>query len=215
MKVANLMFNCSSLGDLMSKGKGSEPFGKTCKSAMLASVAQHLYNKRKVIHNKYLEKGIICEDESINMLSDLHDTTFFKNENKYCNGLIKGIPDIIHLNSVRDVKTCWDLITFLEKAITPIEKAYYWQLQGYMMLTNKNIAYLDYCLVNTPHELLGYYENPENHNFDNMTTEEKVFTITVERNDDDIEKIADRVDLCRSWIENHFWERLQKRGDDS
>src|SRR5690606_29721418 len=70
------------------------------------------------------------------------------------NDFIKGTPDVILTDKVVDIKTSWDIWTFLKVDETSANKAYLYQLLGYMWLTDTKKADLVYCLVDTPDDIM-------------------------------------------------------------
>jgi len=105
--------------------------------------------------SRYVEKGIIMEDESIFFINQVLGTNYSKNYTYYDGGEITGTPDIITDDMVIDIKNSFDLETHL-KNITQDElpKQYYYQLQSYMALTGKDKAKILYLLMPTPEHLL-------------------------------------------------------------
>jgi hypothetical protein len=53
-----------------------------------------------------------------------------------------------------DIKCSFNLGTFPMWDIEITNKMYYWQMQSYMMLTNKETSELVYVLTNTPFEIV-------------------------------------------------------------
>jgi hypothetical protein len=122
-------------------------------------------------------------------------------------------------SEVIDIKNSWDAGTF-PLFDENINSDYYWQLQGYMNLTKKQKAKLIYCLMDTPIHLIEkeakYYsisqgfEELEVHIYDqffknmtyaNVPANLKIKVYEIDRNDNDIKKIKDRVIECRNYIE--------------
>ncbi len=101
-----------------------------------------------------MDKGNECEEDSITALSRVTKRLFKKNDVRLTNEWITGEPDLFIGNSINDAeetidtKTSWSLHTFLRAKHKPLEKAYYWQGQCYMMLTGAKKHTDAYCLVN-------------------------------------------------------------------
>ncbi|AMR34185.1 hypothetical protein A0256_23395 [Mucilaginibacter sp. PAMC 26640] len=122
---------------------------------------EKLYDRRKNFANKYLEKGISCEEESIKYAADsLGWGDVSKNEEWFSNEWMEGTPDIIafwdNAPTVIDMKNVWDCFTlplFDDVIPTP---AYETQLQVYMHLVTEeygiefNNAILTYALMDAP-----------------------------------------------------------------
>jgi len=112
------------------------------------------------ITNKFIEKGLMVEEDGITVYSRVKKKFFKKNETHLKNLFIMGTPDLYEGNSIHeatavpDIKCSWDLYTFRRTFVKKLNQLYYWQLQGYMWLTGALNAPLAYCLVNTPEPLI-------------------------------------------------------------
>lgn len=221
-----ILFNCSSLGHLMTDPKAkSETLSETTKTHLIDVFIRYKYNRKELITSKYMEKGLMVEEDSMTLYSRFRKQFYVKNDKLLKDDFIKGIPDIITEKTIIDLKSCWDIFTFFRTKQKPIDKMYYWQLQGYMSLTGKENARLVYCLISTPQELiedeirkLQYKHLSEadylkaknqiefNSIFDDIPDNEKVFEIEVIRNNDDIERLQNRIIECRQFID----EKLNK-----
>jgi hypothetical protein len=218
----------SSVGYLM-----TEPQSKADKEAgLLSKTAQkHLldvyiaekYGRRKDIQTKQMKKGIEVEQDSIDLLSMYLKMPFSKNDQRFNNDFITGFPDIIDNDRIIDIKSSYDLWTFIGNIPDKLDGLYYWQMQSYMWLTNTKSAIIAYCLVNTPESIIEqekYYmlkkmdvateENPEyvkeamkiefNMSFDDISIEERVLMFKVGRNEDDILRIQQKVERAREFL---------------
>lgn len=117
------------------------------------------YNRKKTLQNKYLDKGIRVENDSIELKAELDGSLYFKNEERISNDYLNGEPDI-RIGKLIDIKSNYDIYTFNKAELT---SDYEWQLKGYMFLEQtsdnellnvKNEAELCYCLVNSKIEQL-------------------------------------------------------------
>jgi hypothetical protein len=218
----------SSVGYLM-----TEPQSKADKEAgLLSKTAQkHLldvyiaekYGRKKDIQTKQMKKGIEVEQESIDLLSMYLKMPFNKNEQRFTNDFISGSPDIIDNDRIIDIKSSYDLWTFIGNIPDKLDNLYYWQMQSYMWLTGTKSAVIAYCLVNTPENIIEqekYYllkkmdvateENPEyakeamkiefNMSFDDIAMEERILMFHVSRNEDDILRIQQKVEKAREFL---------------
>jgi hypothetical protein len=148
---------------------------------------------------------------------------FSKNDQRFTNDFITGFPDIIDNDRIIDIKSSYDLWTFIGNIPDKLDSLYYWQMQSYMWLTNTKSAVIAYCLVNTPESIIEqekYYmlkkmdvateENPEyvkeamkiefNMSFDDISIEERVLMFKVGRNEDDILRIQQKVERAREFL---------------
>jgi hypothetical protein len=197
---------------------------KTCTSYLLEWYIEQSTGRRKEISSKYLSKGIAVEGDAIVQIA-LQDEAFHtKNEKNYRNDWFTGTPDIIADNKVIDIKSSWDIFTFTNAKINPIDEGYYYQLQVYMDLLGMDNAELIYCLMNTPdsvyeselrkaewstgvHKPLSDAELTQfklNHTFDDLPYESRFVRFYFERDQEVIDKIKSRVEQCRGFIETNF-----------
>lgn len=107
------------------------------------------WGRKRLVFNKYLEKGIMVEEDALDLLSKIDDDYYVKNEQRFKNDYLEGTPDNIEedKDSGLDTKSNYDWVTFRKADITPL---YSWQLKGYGFLTGIKNWKLCYCLVNTP-----------------------------------------------------------------
>lgn len=136
--------------DARKKGELSE----TTKSLCYQIIARDI-GALKQWTSRYIEKGIIMEDDSIMFVNKVLGTNYSKNYTSFDGGAITGTPDIITDDTIIDIKNSFDIETHL-KNITQDElpKQYYYQLQSYMALTNKDKAKVLYVLMPTPDYLI-------------------------------------------------------------
>lgn len=226
----NYKFHPSSLGLIMTESRTKEPLGETCKDHLMECYVREVYGREKDITNKYIEKGLLAEEDSITLYSTVTKTFYLKNKEQISNDYFIGTPDlykgesILNATEVIDIKTSWDIFTFHQVLSKPIKKNYYWQLQAYMDLTGATVAKLVYCLVNTPFHLIEDEKkkalwkmgviDPEtdekylkvcemiekNSIFDDIPEQKRYIEFEIARNDEDIEKAQDRVELCREFL---------------
>jgi len=228
MQWENTHIRSSSVGYLM-----TEPVTKADKEAgLLSKTAQkHLldvyiaekYGRKKDIQTKQMKKGIEVEQESIELLSMYLKMPFSKNDQRFTNDYITGFPDIIDNDRIIDIKSSYDLWTFIGNIPDKLDSLYYWQMQSYMWLTGATSAVIAYCLVNTPESIIEqekYYllkkmdviseESPEyvkeamkiefNMSFDDISINERVLMFNVKRNEDDILRIQQKVEKAREFL---------------
>ncbi len=227
-----ILFRCSGLGEIMNT---KDEIIEGTKTAITKVIAKHL-GREDDIYSKYMDKGTTVEEDSITLYSKVSRKMFRKNEERLTNDYISGTPDIYLGESIEkadhviDIKSSWDLFTFLKAKTQDVKKNYYWQLQGYMALTGAKSATLAYCLVNTPDHLIydekrklaykmGLIDEMEspvfieackqielNTTFDDIPEKQRVFTYSVERNEADIARLYMQVERCRTYIKENFAE---------
>jgi hypothetical protein len=190
-------FRCSQLGRLMTNDRSGKSMGKTSISYLEELVKSDIFGRQKEFDSKYTKKGIWLEDEAIDTTIRVLGLEFaIKNQQNLSNDFITGTPDLILENEIVDVKCSWDCWTFPMFENELPNKDYYWQMQGYMALTEKQSARVVYLLLNTPAELNYNIED----DYSNVPIEKRIKSFTVERNDADIELIYTRVQECRNYI---------------
>jgi hypothetical protein len=201
----------------------------TCKSYLVQAYVLSKYGRVMEVKTKQMVKGTISEEEAIDMFSVLEKRPYSKNTERIKNSWLSGTPDlfsgdhVLNSDEIIDIKSCWDIFTFLKNVQEPDNDLYYWQIQGYLALTGAKIGTIAYCLVNTPDSIVegekwnllkrmdvATEEDPTfkkefeilkaNRIFDDIPMSERLLTYSVERNDEDIDKIYRRVELCREFL---------------
>jgi len=226
------------ISELDSK-KNDIVLSETCKTYLIQSYVLSKYQREKEVSTKQMEKGTVVEEDSIDLLSRVEKTMYRKNESKLTNEFISGTPDlfdtdsenIIGCNEIIDIKSSWDLFSFLSNVNEPMNSNYYWQLQGYMALTGAKIGTIAYCLVSTPQNLIEsekykllrsmdvVSEEDPNYKiaaaklehykvFDDISINERLLTISVKRSQEDIDKMYNKILKCREFLsefeQNHL-----------
>ena len=104
--------------------------------------------------NKYTQKGIISELDSLKLINQVTGKVLFKNEKTFENRFLAGTPDII-VGRLIDIKSSWSIFSFNGVEEQHAYNTYYYQLLGYMWLLNRRVASVIFCLVNTPEEIMN------------------------------------------------------------
>ena len=205
----------SAAGQIM----GQRGLGKTGENYVKDWLKEQIYGRRKEIKSKYLDKGNICEDNSLDFIADKLDYgVLVKNEQMFENEYFVGTPDVILNDHLIDVKNSWDAFTFplFDDEINP---AYYAQGQVYMALTGKEKYKLIYVLSDTPQNLIereaywycknnGYDDLDDDvladftkkMTYDGIDDSLKIKVFEFEYDQAFINKLAERVDECREII---------------
>lgn len=165
MNWKDYKFRCSALGKLTTNPQGvKDPdkvdhwskLSETTKTYLLECYIREVYGRDKEILNKYIEKGLQVEEDSITLYSRTTKTFFKKNEERLSNDYITGTPDLFTGSSIQeaetiiDIKSSWDIHTFFETISKPLNKNYVAQINGYCALSGAKTGKLVYCLVDTP-----------------------------------------------------------------
>jgi len=178
-----------------SRTKGA--LSETAKSYIKSIAKQDYFGYDVELNNKYVTKGIQCEDHSIALLNDVLFTNYEKNEVRKSTDILTGEADIYTPELIIDIKTSWSFETF---PATPEDiniKDYEYQLRGYMYLYGVDKAALCYCMVDTPSELIGY-ENEQLHRVGNAPSESLVTMLTIDR---DLELEQKMLETCKQAID--------------
>ena len=186
MEKQNLLVRCSELHKIMTKSRSkTNPLSETTKSYVMEKAKESFYGIRPVISNKYTEKGIMNEPLGIQMVNQVRFMDFRKNENRKTIEWLTGECDIEGDERIIDIKCSWSFDTFpafQEEADKAVKKAGYdWQMRGYMMLYDKNLAEVVYCLTSTPKSLLTSFDVPELHDVEHIAIEDRMTSVKVER----------------------------------
>lgn len=176
--------------------------------------------------------GILKEPYSIDLISRIYNKKLYRNKQTIKNDRLLGIIDAWDSEDWRDsdcvheIKTTSDICKFLIRKRYPLSKQTFLQMQGYMALTDKNIAEVNFCLVDHSEStiteqktaLLKYlcsdgfatsrfheeWVKMENKlRFAEVPDRERIFTCIVERNDEIIDRIYKKVDDCRKWLNDY------------
>lgn len=202
--------------------KDNPELSEGCKTYLEMWLKEKVYNRQKEITSKHMEKGLVVEDNSLDFVAkQLGIALLIKNEKHYEDDFMTGTPDAVQKDFVIDVKNSWSPFTFPLFAADVPENAYYLQAQIYMHLTGKSKYKLIYTLMDTPEYLIEREAKSYSYNngYGDLTQEMlddfikkmtykdipdtlKYKPFTIERNDEVIKEIQERVLECRKYIEN-------------
>lgn len=203
-----MRLRCSSLDSIMTNGRSKTGLSATAQGVITDMVNSELYNTPLFISNKYLSKGIECEDDSIELFNNVFFKSLVKNTERITNDFITGECDLLDGDTVIDIKTSWNLKTFAKQRNDTT--CYEWQLRGYMWLYDKDKACTAHCLVDTPKDLCKY-EN-DVHEFSHIAQPDRVIIGNVIERDQALEQqIIDKYELCLTY-RNELIEQFKKNG---
>ncbi len=229
----NIKFRASSWGNLLTepRTKGEGALSITCQKELLKIYSQEVYGRKKDITTKQMDKGIQVEDESIKLFSKVEGDIYFKNEEKLENEWFCGHPDIfkgesiINCDQLFDIKSSWELDSYLPKLLEAPDKGYVAQLNCYYSLTGAKSGGIVYCLVSAPlnilesekksllwkmnviSELSPEYVKASDEleklmTFEDIDYRERVIKIPVDRDEELIQKMKDKVPVLRQWLQD-------------
>lgn len=161
-----------------------------------------------------MSKGVFVENLSIEMLNRLDGTNYSKNEKKLDNEYLVGIPDIVDYENkiVIDIKSSWNIESFMNNLNKELDWDYWWQVQGYMALLGFEKAEVDFCLVSTPEHILEplilklagdvYSADYVRRKLtvDDIAEPERRLRFVVDRDEDAIQRIYKRLRKCREYL---------------
>jgi hypothetical protein len=224
MDTKQFKARCSSLGKIFTNPRSkAESISETTKTYLEEWMVEQKFGIRKDIASRYLEKGLQMEDTAIQEYANLFKVDAVKNDEWFENDYITGTPDIILDNKIVDIKCSFSAFTFPMFDTELKNKAYEYQLQGYMYLTGKTEAEIAYFLLNSPEsvilgeakkilytEALGQEwldiiveEVREAHSYDDIDIKDRCKIFKVERDDTIISEIKNRVENCRDYVKQY------------
>jgi hypothetical protein len=176
----------SSLGKLMTtpKSKG-ENLSQGAKTYIRQVAKQDFFGYRVELDNKYINKGKDQEQDSIDLLNAVRFTNYKKNDVRIEDEYMTGECDILIDDRVIDVKTSWNLETWPATSSEAHDNEYEWQGRAYLMLYEREIFELIFCMVTTKDEFLNQWEQIDLHRVDHIAPEKRITSVIYER---DLEK---------------------------
>jgi hypothetical protein len=213
---------CSAIGKIMTDPRSkSEALSETTKTYCKQWLTERVYDRRIEVTSKQMDKGTTMEGAAIDFAANIVEpgALWFKNEEKFSDAYMAGTPDVLTETHVYDIKCPWSFATFpMFEAELP-SKDYYWQLQGYMALTGRQSAAILYVLTDAPEHILNdearklsyqrglggntdetIYEIRHLLTYPDVADGLKFKRFDVARDEEAIEKIRQRVSLCREYI---------------
>lgn len=116
---------------------------------------EQLFGRQEEIRSKQIDKGNLTEEEGFTLMCvQLGLGMVYKNEEYKENDFFRGTCDLNLQDEVIDNKSSYSLFTFPMFEDNFENEDYYYQLQVYMDLYNKDKARLVYTLNDTPIEIL-------------------------------------------------------------
>jgi hypothetical protein len=188
--MREIKFRCSAIGRLMTEPKlKSEVLSVGAKTYIRELVAQDIFGVEFEISGREMQKGIDCEQQSIDLLNRVRGLDLVKNTERRADDFLTGECDLFNAPRKRghDLKTSWSLSTFPIALIDCANKVYEFQMRGYMRLWDADEWSVDYCMVNTPENLIGH--EPQAMHFVDHIPEHMRVTSWVVKRDLEIEAV--------------------------
>lgn len=231
---SQIKFRASSWGNLLVEpttkaAKEAGELSKTCQKELIKIYIQEVFDRRKDIVTKQMDKGIQAEPDSILLLSRLEKRMFLKNEERMENEWFCGHPDLLVMDEtgliteVHDIKSSWEMDTFMPKMVEEPDAGYVAQLNVYFDLTGATEGSICYCLVSCPEGILMdekkrllysmnviSEESPDylkaaarlekNLTFEDIPMKLRVIKHPVKRDEELIAKMKAKVPKMRQWL---------------
>ena len=220
--MQDFKIRCSAIGKIMTDPRSkSEALSETTKTYCRTWLTERVYNRRIEVTSKQMDKGTTMEGVAIDFAANIVEpgALWFKNEEKFADEYMAGTPDVLAADTVFDIKCPWSFATFPLFETELPNKDYFWQLQGYMALTGRQSAAIIYVLTDAPEHILldearklSYQRGLGGDTTETIEEVRHLLTypdiayglkfksFDVARDDAAIEKIRQRVSLCREYI---------------
>lgn len=105
------------------------------------------WNRKETLDNKYLEKGLICEQDVLDLLSKTEKKLYLKNEKRLDDEYTTGCFDTEESREITDTKANYSKKTFDSAEMNSL---YDWQIKDYCRKKGYKKGWLCYGLVNSP-----------------------------------------------------------------
>lgn len=196
------LFRCSSIGKLMTEPKDKkEVLSVGAKTYVRELAAQEIFGVQFEVSSKAMEKGTLVEPEAIELLNMVRGLDLTKNTERRQNDYITGECDLFNpiRRSGHDIKAPWSIATFPICAADCKDSIYEWQMRGYMALWDADEWSVDYCLVDTPPNLIGF-EPIQLHVVGHIPVAMRVTSWTIARDADKEKAIYEKVKHARAYF---------------
>lgn len=142
---------------LITKRDAPPALSATAKSALVDVWIEEVTGRKKLTDSKYTIKGIIGENDSIDLYNSVTLSQYEKSEDFRENDYINGHPDIVDIENKKiiDIKTAFDIWTFFGDKEKELMSNYYWQIVGYCWLYGYSKGSIVYTLIDTPDEIIS------------------------------------------------------------
>ena len=224
----------TTLFELIAKREAPPQLSQGAKTRVDEQFLADAFGINREFWSKETDKGNECEDESIKLFAKVAGIFGIKkNEKQFENDFFKGTPDIVTDDAVIDIKTSYSGSTFPWFANELPETAYFYQVQAYLYLTGRQNGFVAYCLTNSNDDQINDEVRRESWRqkiidptdeqldaietkvysqmtFDNIDDALRVKIFEIPRDEDVINKMIERVKLCRGHYEKRKNEILNK-----
>lgn len=201
--MKDILFRCSSLGRLMTepKSKAEGILSVGAKTYIRELAQQEIYGVEFEASSREMEKGIRLEPDAIALLNSVRGLSLVKNTERRTNGLITGECDLFDAAHRRghDLKTAWSLKTFRAFQADCEDKLYEWQCRGYMALWDADEWEVNWAMLDTPDDLIGY-EPLQLHVVSHIPEHLRLTSWVIKRDADKEALIQQKVEAARAYF---------------
>ena len=195
----------SSLGKLMTTPKSkTENLSQGAKSYIRQVAKQDFFGYRVELDNKYINKGKDQEQDSIDLLNAVRFTNYHKNIFRLEDEYLTGECDILADERIIDVKTSWNLETWPATPGEAHDNDYEWQGRAYLMLYDREIFELVFCMVTTKDEFLNQWEQIDLHRVDHIAPEKRITSVIYERDLEKEELIREKLIFANEYYSQYI-----------
>ena len=195
----------SSLGKLMTTPKSkTENLSQGAKTYIRQVAKQDFFGYRVELDNKYINKGKDQEQDSIDLLNAVRFTNYKKNDVRIEDEYMTGECDILADDRVIDVKTSWNLETWPATPGEAHDNDYEWQGRAYLMLYEREIFELVFCMVTTKDEFLNQWEQIDLHRVDHIAPEKRITSVIYERDLEKEELIREKLIFANEYYSQYI-----------
>lgn len=199
--MSGILIRASSIGKLMTEPKTKgEVLSQGAKTAIREMAAEDIFGVKFSAWSKPIQKGLDVESDAIQMLNRVRGLSLTKNTERKSNGLVTGECDMFDTGRKvgHDIKCSWSVQTFPICEEDCADKLYEWQMRAYMWLWDADKWEVNYCLISTPENLIGF-EPRELHEVDHVPEFMRITTWEVTRDYELEDKMAGKVRAARAY----------------
>lgn len=138
-------------------GNNSMYIPETAKKMLRAYAIKKMYGDRYYVKSNEdfsaAIKGTQTENIALEMVNELYGNKYHRNKARVSNFYLTGIldatdgPTIEESTSILEIKTSFDLPTYIRTVMLGVPASHYWQAQGYMYITGKELVEIAYVLT--------------------------------------------------------------------
>jgi hypothetical protein len=139
-KLAKIEAITESISTLAEK-KDEVYLSRSCRSQLVKTYVLSKYNRQKEVSTIQMRKGILVEDDSIEMMNGILGTKYVKNTKRLENPWLTGCLDVHNgiggpetATEIIDMKNSFDIENFFTHVYSEMNMTEFWQLHGYLFL---------------------------------------------------------------------------------